>query len=166
MQTFRTVLAVMAFTIIAFLLCAVSDQPATASKAQQQQSPASTGLTAPAPTATVPAATTRKVTEYRLPPGVYKKAHDASRIFFRLVGIGFVYGLIVLWLILHWKLGPKYRDWAERSSAMRFLQTLVFWPPLLLTIAVLRLPLDIYSQMVEKKLGISVQRWSSWSCTG
>jgi len=47
-----------------------------------------------------------------LPPDLYKKAHDLNRIYFRLRLIVFVYGLIVLWLILHWKMGPKYRDWA------------------------------------------------------
>jgi STE24 endopeptidase len=112
---------------------------------------------------TVQPATTRKVTEYSLPPDLYKKARDSNRIYFRLRLIGFVYGLIVLWLILHWKLGPKYRDWAERYSAKGFLQTLVFSPPLLLTIAVLTLPLDIYTEMVEKRFGISVQGWGSWS---
>ena len=163
MQALRMVLAVLAFTIIAPLLCAAQGQPAAAASSAQQQSHASTGSTARAPTATVQPATTRKVTEYTLPPDLYKKALDVNRIYFRLRLIGFVYGLIVLWLILHWKLGPKYRDWAERSSAKRFLQTLVFSPPLLLTIAVLTLPLDIYSEKVEKRFGISVQGWGSWS---
>ena len=162
MQTFRIVLAVAAFTIIAFLLCAAQDQPAAAaSSAQQQQSTASIGSTLRPPR--VQPATTRKVTEYTLPPDLYKKAHDLNRIYFRLALIGPVYGLIVLWLILKWKLGPKYRDWAERSSAKRLLQTLVFSPPLLLTIAVLTLPLDIYSEKVEKRFGVSVQGWGSWS---
>ena len=98
-----------------------------------------------------------------MPPDLYKKAHDLNRIYFRLRLIGFVYGLIVLWLILHWKLGPKYRGWAEKYSAMRFLQTSVFSPPLLLTIVVLTVPLDIYSEKVEKRFCISVQGWGSWS---
>jgi Zn-dependent protease with chaperone function len=34
---------------------------------------------------------------------------------------------------------------------------------LLLTIAVFSLPLDIYGEMVEKRYGISVQGWGSWS---
>jgi Zn-dependent protease with chaperone function len=163
MRAFRVVLGVLAFTIIAFSLCAAADQAAAAASSAQPQSPASTGSRALASTATVQPAATRKVTEYRLPPDLYKKAHDLGRIYFRLRLIGLVYGLIVLWLILHWKLGPKYRDWAERSLTRRFLQTLVFLPPLLLTIAVLTLPLDIYSEMVEKKFGLSVQGWGSWS---
>jgi hypothetical protein len=42
-----------------------------------------------------------------LPPDLYKKAHDCSGIHFRLAVIGFVYGLVVLWLILRWKLAAK-----------------------------------------------------------
>jgi Zn-dependent protease with chaperone function len=163
MQAFQVVLAALAFTIIAFFLCPASDRLAAAASNPQPQLPAFTGSTVRAPTGMVPQATIRKVTEYTLPPDLYKKAHDLGRIYFRLRLIGFVYGLIVLWLILHWKLGPKFRDWAERSSAKRFLQTLVFSPLLLLTIAVLTLPLAVYAEMVEKKFGLSVQGWGSWS---
>lgn len=124
----------------------------------QEQPTAST--TQATPTATVQP---RKVTAYTLPPDLYRKARNLSKIRFRLALIGFVYGLMVLWLILHWKLGPKYRDWAERFSMRRFLQSVIFAPLLLLTIAVLTLPLDIYSEWVEKQYGLSVQSWPSWS---
>jgi STE24 endopeptidase len=105
----------------------------------------------------------RTVTAYTLPPDLYRKARNLSKIRFRLALIGFLYGLMVLWLILHWKLGPKYRDWAERFSARRFLQSVIFAPLLLLTIAVLTLPLNVYGEWVEKQYGLSVQSWPSWS---
>jgi len=73
MQAFRVVLAVLAFTIIAFMLCAAKGQPAAAASRTQQQSPASTASPARAPTATVQPATTRKVTEYTLPPDLYTR---------------------------------------------------------------------------------------------
>src|ERR1700693_2308554 len=110
-----------------------------------------------------PATPQKQITAYTLPPDLYQKAHDRSRIHFRLALIGFVYGLAVLWLILRWKLAAKYRDWAERSSSRRFLQALVFSALLLLTIEVFSLPLDIYGEIVEKRYGISVQNWGSWS---
>jgi Zn-dependent protease with chaperone function len=105
----------------------------------------------------------QRIAAYTLPPDLYKKAHDRSRIRFRLALVSFVYGLVVLWIILHWRLGVKYRDWAERLSHKRFVQAMVFGPLLLITIAVFTTPLDIYSEMVEKKFGISVQGWRSWS---
>jgi len=103
------------------------------------------------------------VTSYTLPPELYKKAHERSSILFRMQLIGFFYGLAVLFAILRWRLGAKYRDWAERSSRRRFLQALIFSPILVITIAVLTLPLDIYSETIEKRFGISVQSWGSWS---
>jgi STE24 endopeptidase len=105
----------------------------------------------------------RQIAAYTLPPDLYKKAHDRSRIRFRLALVSFVYGLVVLWIILHSRLGVKYRDWAERLSHKSFVQAMVFGPLLLITIAIFMAPLDIYSEIVEKKFGISVQGWGSWS---
>jgi Zn-dependent protease with chaperone function len=107
--------------------------------------------------------TQKKVTAYTLPPDLYKKARDRSRIRFRFDLISFVYGLLALWLILSWKLAPKYRDWAEKVSSKRFLQSVVYSPLLLLTMAILTLPADIYDNWTERKFGISVQSWGSWA---
>jgi STE24 endopeptidase len=106
---------------------------------------------------------TKQVTAYTLPPDLYKKAHDRSSIHFRLNLIGFVYGLVVLWLVLGWRLAPTYRDWAEKVSSNGFLQSLAFSPLLLLTIAILGLPTDVYDNWVERRYGISIQSWGSWS---
>jgi Zn-dependent protease with chaperone function len=108
-------------------------------------------------------ATQPKVMAYTLSPELYKKAHNLGRIHFRFQLISFIYGLVILWLILRWKLAPKYRDWAERLSSKRFLQSVVFSPLLLLTMAVLTLPADLYDQWISRKYGLSVQGWSSWS---
>lgn len=104
-----------------------------------------------------------KVTSYTLPPELYKKARDRSRINFRLALIGFAYGLLVLWLLLWWRVAPVYRNWAERLSRQRFIQALIYTPLLVLTIAAFTLPLDVYGESVEKRFGISVQGWGSWS---
>jgi Zn-dependent protease with chaperone function len=115
------------------------------------------------PTAEPQPGTEKKVTAYTLPPDLYKKARDRSRIRFRFQLISFVYGLVVLWLILRWKLAPKYRDWAERAASNRFVQSLVYSPLLLFTMAVLTLPADIYDNWTERKFGLSVQSWGSWA---
>lgn len=162
MKANRKSLFVLALTIFAILLCTAQDQPASAPSDAQRESPAATEPAAPTSNAALQSASHR-VTAYALPPALYKKARDRSRIHFRLALISFVYGLIVLWVILRWTLGSKYRDWAEKASGRRLLQALVFSPLLLLTIAFLTLPLDIYSERVEKKFGISVQGWGSWT---
>jgi len=141
---------------VASVLSCAQDQPKTAA-AQLQTS------TGSSPTAAAQPSTEKKVVAYTLPPDLYKKAHDRSRIHFRLELLGFVYGLAVLWAILSSKLAASYRNWAEAFSAKRFLQSIVFSPLFLLTTAVLTLPLDIYGEWVEKQYGISVQGWGSWS---
>lgn len=148
----------LALAVILFALHLEAQGSLPPSNAQQSQANNSSNM--PAAPATTQSS---KVTAYTLPPDLYQKARNRSRIHFRLALIGFVYGLAVLWIILHWKIGPKYRDWAERVSRRRFLQSVVFAPLLLLTIAILTLPLDIYGEMVEKRFGISVQGWRSWS---
>jgi STE24 endopeptidase len=149
---------------LAFVLCpALVAQPAPASTSSsgRQQPAGSSAL--PTPSTTTQPATQPKVTAYTLSPELYRKAHNLGRIHFRFRLISFVYGLVVLWLILRWKLAPKYRDWAERFSSKRFLQSVVFSPLLLLTMAVLTLPADLYEQWISRKYGLSVQGWGSWS---
>ncbi len=160
MTRYRFALAVLACTVFTCSFPFAAGQSASTPSSTQQ--PSAAAKTSETPTTAV-SETTRQVTAYTLPPELYKKARDRSRITFRLALVGFVYGLIVLWIILHWKIGAKYRDWAERVSSGQFLQTLVFSPLLLLTIAIFTLPLDIYGEVVEKQFGISVQGWGSWA---
>jgi len=159
MNRFRTWLATVGLVVLAISLSPAQDKPSGSGQAPAASPPASS---APSASAAAPE-TTRQVSAYTLPPELYKEARDRSRITFRLALVGFVYGLIVLWIILHWKIGAKYRDWAERVSSGQFLQMLVFSPLLLLTIAIFTLPLDIYGEVVEKQFGISVQGWGSWA---
>jgi STE24 endopeptidase len=104
----------------------------------------------------------KRVTSYTLPPAQYEKAVDLGRFHFRFNLIGFFYGLFVLWIILRFRLTPKYRDWAEKTSRNSFVQALIFAPPFLLTMAVLGLPSDIWAYLVEKKYGLVIQGWGSW----
>lgn len=158
MSKSRIAFAVVAFALTFSCLCFAQQQPASAG-AQVQSSDSNT----PASAASVNVQTTHKVTAYTLPPDLYRKAHDKSQINFRLQIIGFVYGVVVLWIVLRGKLGAKYRNWAEGFSSRRFLQALVFSPLLVLTIAIFTLPLDIYGETVEKNFGLSVQGWGSWA---
>src|SRR5215467_13098387 len=79
-------LALAVVTLSAALVCA---QEGTSRNAQPQANSVAS-----------PAAEHPKVTAYTLPPDLYKKARDRSQIRFRLDLIGFLYGLVVLWIIL------------------------------------------------------------------
>src|SRR5882672_4197080 len=137
MTKFASVLlAALAFSVS---VCTASDQTPPAA-APQQQLPSSTS-----PAGAVPEAA-HTVTAYTLPRDLYQKAHERRRIHFRLELANFFYGLFALWLILRLKLSAKFRDWAARVSSRRFAQACVFVPLVVLTIAALTSPLDIYGQ--------------------
>lgn len=107
----------------------------------------------------------KKVTQYTLPPELYRKAHRLGQIYFWGQLVAPVYSWLVLVLVLNWKLTPRYRDWASPSGGSqraRFVQALIFAPPLILSLAVLGLPLDVGEHWVSRRFGISVQDWGSW----
>jgi STE24 endopeptidase len=156
MKPSRVALAVTAFILLAVTpVFAQGPSPSTAPSVPAQ--PASADAPARSQQSSA------KTTAYTLPPDLHEKAHRRNRIHFRLALVSVVYGILVLWLILRWRLAPKYRDWSERFSSKRFLQSALFSPLLLATIAILTLPVELYGEWVEKQYGISVQGWGSWT---
>jgi STE24 endopeptidase len=102
------------------------------------------------------------VTHYSLPPEKLAKAKALYTTSNVLMIAGMVWSFLVLLAILGWKIGPRYRNWAESVSRFRFVQAWIYVPLLLLTLAVLQLPLDMYGHHVSVAYGLSVQHWGSW----
>ncbi|MGH9701233.1 MAG: hypothetical protein ACRD52_17475, partial [Candidatus Acidiferrales bacterium] len=146
----------------AYSKATVSGRPATANAmVAQAQSPDASQSAAPAEE-TKQAGSAQKITGYTLPPALYRKAHNLAKIAFWGQLIAFVYFVIVFLLFLKWKLAPKYRDWAEGATSSRFLQAVIFTPPVLITLAVLNIPMNLGEEWVLRKYGLSVQSWGSW----
>ena len=103
-----------------------------------------------------------KITAYRLPRELERKAHNRGRIRFASRLAGSVWGLFLLWLILQRGWAARFRDWAERVSRHRFLQALTVTALVVITLGVLQLPFEIFDEWVLKLYKISVQPWSSW----
>jgi STE24 endopeptidase len=137
-----------------------SPQSALPTPASEQ--PAATSTTQSPPAATGQSLPKSKITAYTLPPDLYRKARNRSRIRFASLLFGSFYGLLVFWFILSRKLSAKFRDWAEKVSRNRFVQALIFTPLLVIAIGVLEIPLDIFDEWILKLYKISVQPWSSW----
>jgi Zn-dependent protease with chaperone function len=135
-------------------------QAPTATVSPQQSNPSS-AASAHA-NSDVQAAPAKKITEYSLPPDLYRKARNRSRIGFASRIVGFFYGLFVFWFILRRKFSARFRDWAEKVSRYRFVQALIFTPLLVITIGVLEIPLDLFDEWILKLYRISVQPWPSW----
>jgi STE24 endopeptidase len=102
------------------------------------------------------------VTRYTLPPEKYHKAVEYAKARYRIYFISSFCGVALLLILLALKIGSRYRNIAEKVSANRFAQAWIFVPLLLLTLAILSLPLDLYGQSLALKYDQSVQSWSSW----
>lgn len=131
-------------------------QTNSASGAEQPSATAATSSTADAATSSTP------IVEYAPPPAEYARAKAYSNTRYRHIFIGAFYGFMVLLVILRWRVAPAFRDLAERASARRGLQLIVFAPLILLTLAVLGIPSDIWDQSLQRAYGLSVQSWGPW----
>jgi STE24 endopeptidase len=105
----------------------------------------------------------KKITAYTLPPALYKKTEHLDKLRFAFFILAPIYSLIILWLFLRWKLGPKYRNWAEGASSKLLLQVLVFAPLVVLTLDIFEVPLDLFEHWELRNYGLSVQGWASWA---
>src|SRR5258708_24265935 len=154
----------LALVFLFVLFCAGSLQasPQSPSTPSASAQPSATATDSPSSSSTAPAHSQTKIAAYTLPPHLYRKARNRSRIGFASRIIGFFYGLFVLWFILRRKFSARFRDWAERASRNRFIQALIFTPLLVVTIGVLEIPLDIFDEWILKLYRISVQPWPSW----
>jgi STE24 endopeptidase len=103
-----------------------------------------------------------KVTDYSLPPDKLAKAKALYETSTVLYLFGVVFGIAMLWVLLQLRVGPFFRDLAERASEKRFAQTLIFVPLLMLLIAAILLPMDVYTHHISRQYGLSVQDWGSW----
>lgn len=162
MSRLRLLPALFLFVEVVSLSPAVRASVATSLALAQQAPPGPSSVSAPAPAVAPPPVPPPKISKYTLPPDRYKKARNFGKIHFRFELISFVYGLLVLWLILRWKLSAKYRTLAENRSSKRFVQALIFSPLLILTIDIFELPTGIYENWVSRQYGLSVQGWGSW----
>jgi STE24 endopeptidase len=104
----------------------------------------------------------KTLTRYELPRDKLVKAEALYRTRTLLYLISLLVSIAVLLLVIELRIGPRYRDVAERLSTRRVVQALVFVPLLLLTLAVASMPVDVYQQHVMRAYGLSVQGWGSW----
>ncbi len=109
------------------------------------------------------AAAPAQVEGYTLSPEKYQDAVNYARARYGLHFLNVAYGLVVLVVLLALGVAPRFRDWAEKVVSKRFAQVFVYAPLLLLTLAVLGLPLEVYGQSLSLKYNQSIQSWGSWA---
>ena len=119
-----------------------------------QTAPQQAGSVAPAPA--------NPQNAYTLPPDKLAKAIAISRIRNIMDIVGGLWGLVVLWLLLSTRIAARLEAWAQRTSARHWIQGILFFAAFIVITSLASMPLDWFSQHVEKHFGISVQGWGSW----
>jgi len=69
----------------------------------------------------------------------------------------------ILFLLLQTRLSARIRDWAERVTQRRHLQTLVYFLPVYLFVFLLQFPMSVYEGYFrEHQYGLSTQNFAGW----
>ncbi len=100
--------------------------------------------------------------QYILPPDKLALAISYSHAWYWLHFLGAFLAIGVLIAILATGTATKLRDWAERVSPRRVVQTALFVPALLAVNDVLNLPIHLAGQAVERRFEQSIESWSAW----
>jgi Zn-dependent protease with chaperone function len=103
-----------------------------------------------------------EVQSYNLSAEKRAKAIEYARERNRLYFFGFAWGMAVIGGVLALRVAPRFRDWAERVTRIRFLQAYIFVPLLLLLLDLADLPLSMRYHHLAVKYEQSVQPWGSW----
>ena len=104
----------------------------------------------------------KDVNSYTLSAEKYQQAIHYARAKYIIYFVSSAYGLILAWMRISRRVGSRFRTWAENISHRRFLQVIIITPLIVLTLAILSLPIEIYRQVLALKYAQSVQTWGSW----
>jgi STE24 endopeptidase len=75
----------------------------------------------------------------------------------------FLSTVIVMWILLRFRWSTHMRDFAERTTRFRPLQTALYWLQFIIVMSVLTFPLSVYeSYFRERKYGLLNQTFGPW----
>ncbi len=100
---------------------------------------------------------------YTLPADQLAKAVTLSRLRNLLAFGGMAWSMLILILVLARRWSSRLRSWAERRTSLDWLQGLIFIAVAVVFMALMPLPLEIYSHHLARAYGLSVQPWSGWA---
>ncbi len=71
--------------------------------------------------------------------------------------------VVVMWILLRFHWSTRMRDWAERLTRFKPVQTALYWVQFAVVVAVLIFPLTVYEGFFrEHKYGLSNQSFAQW----
>jgi Zn-dependent protease with chaperone function len=115
-----------------------------------------------AQSSSTPQSAKQNTDQFRLSREKYEKAVAYSRAGYTLHFVLVGWGIVVLVLLLRQRVVARLRDFAEARSGKRIWQSFIFVPALVLLLAVLDLPLELYWHRLSLRYQQSIQGWGSW----
>ena len=101
-------------------------------------------------------------TTYHLSPEKYQKAIAYSRAGYRLYFLSVIWNLAILLLLLRSSFFAKLRDFAESRTRSLALQAVIYVPALFALLALLNLPIRLYSHYLSLYYQQSIEPWIPW----
>lgn len=75
----------------------------------------------------------------------------------------FLYGAVVALLLLNLRWSPRMRDFSERITRIKPVQTFVYWVQYIILVTVMLFPLTVYENYFrEHKYGLATQTFAPW----
>jgi len=103
------------------------------------------------------------VDKYELPAELRAKTERFAHARHVTYVVGTIWGILALLLVLRLRVAVRLQRWALGLSRRRWLQALWFAPPFLLALALLELPVGIWSHALVRAYGLSIQGWGSFA---
>jgi STE24 endopeptidase len=145
------------------LLCFLASVIAAIAAAQTHAAPDPAASTPATAQTNADSAFQEPILEYSPPPAEFARAKAYSNAQYWHFFINAFYGFLVLLVLLRWRVAPWFRDLAERVSSRRFVQLIIFALLILLTIAILGMPSNIWDHALDRAFGLNVQAWPAWA---
>jgi STE24 endopeptidase len=159
---YRVVTATLALLLL-FTGMAIA-QSGTSSKLDQSQVQIPTTIPAAAQASDhfdVDAATEAYLAE--MPQSAQSRSNDYFEGGYWLILWDFLYGIVVALLLLNLRWSAAMRNWAERITRFRWLQTFIYWIEYLILTTLLTAPIAIYEGYIrEHQYGLATQTFGPW----
>jgi len=152
------------FLFILLTLALVSFASAADGVSQPPISPSTASRASAAPTPIAQnAPQLRPVTAYTLNAQQMQKAESLYRTRVVMLIGSTILDLLILFFCLRLKIAPHIDGWLAQRLRWRWLQALAYFSAIILLLALLSEPVDIYAQHLQRAYGLSVQSWGSWA---
>ncbi len=101
--------------------------------------------------------------DYHLTPAETGKAKAFAHARYAVYCGGEAVLLVALAGMIRSRTGARLRTAAERVTNHRWVQAWLVVPPVLLAVAAVEIPFDVYAETVSRRFGQSIQTWAGWA---